>query len=80
MSRDVCSHYVPLEFKCEKCEGDDSVTLRDRFAGQALQGLLANPKLQKEILKQGGAYSGWIELSAYAWADAMLDARRKDSR
>ena len=49
-----------------------NITLRDYFAGAALQGLLANPKLQKEILKQGGAQSGWIEESAYAFANAML--------
>ena len=49
-----------------------NITLRDYFAGAALQGLLANPQLQKEILKQGGAQSGWIEESAYAFANAML--------
>lgn len=52
-----------------------SITLRDYFAGVALQGLLANPKLQQQILKQGGAHSGWIEASAYAFADAMLEVR-----
>lgn len=54
-----------------------SMTLRDHFAGLALQGLLANPKLQKEILGHGGALSGWIEKSAYSWADAMLAERDK---
>jgi predicted aconitase len=54
------------------------MTLRDYFAAMAMQGLLANPKLQPEILKQGGAYSGWIESSAYSWADAMLKARTND--
>lgn len=51
------------------------MTLRDYFAGKALQGLLANPKLHTHILKQGGAFGGWIESSAYGWADAMLKAR-----
>jgi len=51
------------------------MTLRDIFAGYALQGLLANPKLQEQILKGGGARSGWIEESAYAFADAMLEKR-----
>lgn len=54
-----------------------SMTLRDHFAGLAMQGLLANPKLQKEILKQGGAIGGWIEESAYSFADAMLKIRDK---
>lgn len=51
------------------------MTLRDYFAAKAMQGLLANPKLQKEILAQGGCVSGWIETSAYAFADEMLKAR-----
>ena len=53
----------------------EGMTLRDYFAAKAMQGLLANPKLQQEILKQGGAYSGWIETSAYSWADAMMKER-----
>jgi hypothetical protein len=54
---------------------EEGMDLRDWFAGLAMQGLLANPKLAEEIRKQGGAYSGWIEDSAYAWADAMMKAR-----
>lgn len=52
------------------------MSLRDYFAAKAMQGLLSNPKLQPEILKQGGAFSGWIEDSAYGWADAMMKARK----
>lgn len=51
--------------------------LRDYFAAKAMQGLLSNPKLQQEILKQGGAFGGWIESSSYGWADAMLAERQK---
>ena len=51
--------------------------LRDHFAGLAMQGLLSNPKLRDQILKTGGAEGGWIESSAYGWADAMLKAREK---
>ena len=54
---------------------EDGMSLRDYFAAKALQGLLANPKLQDEILKQGGCRSGWIEDSAWAFADEMLKAR-----
>lgn len=50
------------------------MTLRDHFAGAALQGLLANPKLHPEILKQG---QSWIESSAWAWADEMMKVRSK---
>ena len=54
---------------------EEGMDLRDYFAGQALQGLLANPKLQQQILKEGGAHGGWIESSAWAFADAMMKAR-----
>ena len=55
--------------------GNNGMTLRDYFAAKAMQGLLANPKLANEILKHGGAQSGWIEDSAWAFADEMLKAR-----
>jgi hypothetical protein len=51
--------------------------LRDYFAAKALQGLLSNPKLQEQILKQGGCHSGWIEDSAWAFADEMMKVRDK---
>lgn len=53
------------------------MTMRDYFAGLAMQGLFANPKLEKQIIEGGGAFGGWIESSAYAWADAMLKERSK---
>ena len=46
--------------------------LRDYFAAKAMQGMLANPKLQAQIIKVG---QSWIEESAWAVADAMLKAR-----
>jgi hypothetical protein len=55
----------------------DGMDLRDYFAAKALQGLLANPKLSNQILKEGGAFGGWIEKSAYGWADAMMKAREQ---
>lgn len=65
-------HKHPTSGQTTISEGLD---LRDWFAGLALQGLLSNPKLAEEIRKQGGAYSGWIEDSAYSWADAMIQQR-----
>lgn len=56
------------------CEG---MTLRDYFAAKAMQALLSNPNLEKEIVKQGGAFGGWIEESAWSWADAMLEGRTR---
>lgn len=49
--------------------------LRDFFAAAALQGLLSNPKLADEIKKQGSAFGGCIETSAWGWADAMMEKR-----
>jgi len=57
--------------------GQDGMDLRDYFAAKAMQGLLANPKLQEQILKFGGAKGGWIEESSYGFADAMMKARVK---
>lgn len=55
------------------------MTLRDYFAAKVMQGLLANPKLADSIKQHGGAYSGWIEESAYGWADGLLKARSKNA-
>ena len=50
------------------------MSLRDYLAAKAMEGMLANPKLQEQILKAG---QSWIEESAYAVADAMLRARER---
>jgi hypothetical protein len=52
----------------------ESIDRRDFFAAMALQGLLANPKLAEEIKKQ----AGWIEESAWQWADRVLELREKN--
>jgi len=48
------------------------MTMRDHYAGLAMQGMLSNEKLHKQILEVG---QSWIEESAWAVADAMLKAR-----
>ena len=53
-----------------------SMTLRDYFAGQALTGLLANPKLEKVIVEK----QDWIERTAWLFADAVMERRLKDNR
>lgn len=50
--------------------------LRDYFAGQALEGLLSNPKLEKAILEHG---QSWIEKTAWIFADKMLERRNKNN-
>lgn len=52
----------------------EGMTLRDYFAAKAMQGMLANPKLEEQILKAG---QSWIEESAWAVADAMLKEREQ---
>jgi hypothetical protein len=56
------------------------MTLKDYFAAHAMQGLLSNPKLEKRLVDAGGAKTGWIEINAYAYAEAMMEAREKDCR
>lgn len=53
------------------------MSLRDYFAAKAMQGMLANPKLQEQILKAG---QSWIEESAWAVADAMIDVRSNKNK
>jgi hypothetical protein len=53
---------------------EQGMTLRDYFAAKAMQGMLANPKLEKQILLAG---KSWIEESAWAVADAMLKTREE---
>jgi len=50
------------------------MTVRDWYAGIAMQGMLSNEKLHKQILEAG---QSWIEESAWAVADAMLKEREK---
>ncbi len=54
------------------------MTLRDWFAGQALKGMLANPKWPD--VGDGGLPAGEEECAAhwaYGFADAMLAAREE---
>lgn len=57
------------------------MTLRDHFAGLALQGMNANPELLQAITSTGltvdGSF-GKMARKAYAQADAMLAAREAD--
>lgn len=48
----------------------EGMSLRDWFAGQALNGMIS-----VSVFKDGTKYST-IALSAYEWADAMIAARK----
>ena len=66
--------YVNEDKSLEVLWKQQGMTLRDYFAAKAMQGMLANPKLQEQILKAG---QSWIEESAWAVADAMIKERSK---
>ena len=51
--------------------------LRDYFAGQALQGAIAHGLFNSEKAEKG--YPEYLAFLAYAYADAMLEARRIDA-
>ena len=53
------------------------MTLRDYFAGQALQGAIAHGLFNSEKAEKG--YPEYLAFLAYAYADAMLEARRIDA-
>lgn len=48
------------------------MTLLEHYAGLAMQGMLANPKLQEQILTQG---QFWIEETAWKVASAMVKTK-----
>jgi hypothetical protein len=51
-------------------DGQEGMTLRDYFAGKALQGLCANPEFAKEGIDTVARWS-------FNQADAMLEERAK---
>lgn len=60
---------------------DEEVTLRDRFAMAALQGMLANPQYMQFTRHVNDAYpertAAWLADTAYTFAYAMLEERDK---
>lgn len=55
---------------------EDCVTLRDHFAGLALQAMISNPNIKRPNQKK----SEFIEFSkrAYQYADAMIEFRSEN--
>ncbi len=61
-------------------DGRRGMTLRDYFAGQALQGFLAGPMataLEKVASRRGIDVDELASKAAYEYADAMLKEREK---
>jgi hypothetical protein len=60
---------------------DHSMELRDWFAGQALQGLLAGPNAPRPSKSESGEpYAGRLAEEAYLIADALLGRRDRPLR
>ena len=56
----------------------EGMTIRDWFAGMALQGwITAQPTIKGVTLNAGDDHAALIASAAYAWADAMLKERSK---
>lgn len=51
----------------------NGISLRDYFAGQALQGAIAHGLFNSEKAEKG--YPEYLAFLAYAYADAMLEER-----
>ncbi len=59
--------------------GAYGMSMRDYFAAKALQGLLANTQISKDMVKlqiRPEENSTWHAETCYAFADAMLKARQ----
>lgn len=55
---------------------NETLTLRDQFAMSAMQGILSNEAMIAGVIK---ASAEWVSREAYIMADAMLNARYKQS-
>jgi hypothetical protein len=57
------------------------LSMRDWFAGMALQGMLANSDFAASATRMGESTEGFrgnVTRTAYVFADAMLSEREKD--
>lgn len=67
-----------LKQKCERAVPQVALTLRDWFAGQALQGLISNPRVYDRITNLEMSLreiADMLSRDAYRHADSMLVAR-----
>lgn len=71
--------YVGMDENGDTVWGE-GMSLRDFFAAHALQGLLANAQIAKDMVKDKigpELNQSWHGETAYAFADALLKARSK---
>ena len=61
-------------------DSEGGMDLRDYFAAKAMQGLIANPEVEKELAFKKWELGEWdnaVSKFAYSIADAMMKAREK---
>lgn len=71
MSREDGGPAFPTD-RGEFCAAHEGMTLRDYFAAKAIQGFAADPNTCAEPER--------VATYAYVWADAMLAARKENTR
>lgn len=60
--------------------GQAGMSLRDWFAGKAMQALLSDPKYLQAIKAQSLEVDSFVANTAYEMADAMLGQREKEAK
>lgn len=60
--------------------GHDGMTLRDYFAGQAMNGIAGNQAFLRTASARTGSTESQLATAAYLVADAMLSARKEQSQ
>ena len=55
------------------------MTIRDHFAGLAMQGIISKCKYKKAKVNNGSQRELKIARGAYSYADAMIEARKEQS-
>ncbi len=70
----ITEEYSPVDNDWHTNEGNDGMSLRDYFAGQALAAMLVSPLTAEDCARDERKAAVW----AYSQADAMLVQRSKE--
>jgi len=63
----------------ENWQGSEGMSLRDWYIGQAMKGLLSNPRITEHLIDLGKERFRAIAVDAEAYADAALAERAKEN-